>query len=382
MRDPCLPFPDVLPPADAWRGRGLLRKGTNRRESYQTVLPLALLGTLLPLALPGPAPAPVLAVTLLGLAGLLGLVLVLTLVPRCPLRVLDLLLLLGGWALLLGELAFRLFGAATPGAVLSLGNMLPWCLVLLLAPAWLLGERQGRVVSGAALGSLLLLTLLFAAGPMGARGPEGSALLNALLQVQLAGGVALLGQQAAGRRARTAARCGSWSGMADQECDPLTGLPGYPALERVLAGHLPQRPAGLTVAVLALDGLEEAQAERGVAFAQVLRAHVARTLTAATRDEDVVGCLGDGTFAVLMRVPDARSARAACERLRVRVASRPLQGVLPTVSVGVTVWAGHTSGRALLTHAQQALAQARQDGGNRVHLGTEAGVVLAAAPAA
>lgn len=177
----------------------------------------------------------------------------------------------------------------------------------------------------------------------------------------------LLGQQAAMRRLRHQLRRISLE-LPDQECDPLTGLPGRRMLERVLRDRLPRQASGLTVAVLALDGLAEVEAERGVAFVEALRAHVARTLIAATRDEDVVGYLGEGTFAVLMRMPDGRFARAVCERLRLRVASRPLQGILPTVSVGVAIWKGEERARALLGAAQQAMTQAQQDGGNRVYL--------------
>ncbi|WP_152544988.1 GGDEF domain-containing protein [Deinococcus phoenicis] len=382
MRDPFLPFPDALPPADAWHGYRVFRRSPDRRETYQRVLPLALLGTLLPLALSPQATSGLLLTTLPLLAGLLGLVLALSLVQRCPPWLLDLLLLLGGWLLMLGQLALRLFMPGEGSDLALLGNVAPWFLALLLAPGWLLGGRRGRHLSGAALGSTLALTAAFALGPMEARGAEGHALLGALVQLLLVGGAMLLGQQAAARRTRTDARRAAWTDMTGQEFDPLTGLPGRRTLERVLTGHLRHRPAGLTVAVLRVDHLEQVTRDQGVAFAEALRAHVARTLTAAIRDEDVIGCLNDTTFAVLMRMPDPRFARAACERLRVRVASRPLNGILPTVSVGVAVWAGQAGSQALLEGAQQALGCARQDGGNRVHLSTEPPASLASAPAA
>ncbi|ABF46039.1 diguanylate cyclase [Deinococcus geothermalis DSM 11300] len=367
MRDPLLPFPDALPPADAWRGRSVFRRGPDRRETYQLVLPLALLGTLLPLALSQPTPAGVLLAAPLLLAGVLGLVLGLSLMQRCPVWVLDLLLLVGGWAFVGGELALGLFLPDTAEARLAAANVAPWFLVLLLAHGWLLGERRSQALSLAALGGTLALTAAYALDPATAGGPGGRTPLNALSQLVLAGAVMLLGQQAAMRRLRHQLRRISLE-LPDQECDPLTGLPGRRMLERVLRDRLPRQASGLTVAVLALDGLAEVEAERGVAFVEALRAHVARTLIAATRDEDVVGYLGEGTFAVLMRMPDGRFARAVCERLRLRVASRPLQGILPTVSVGVAIWKGEERARALLGAAQQAMTQAQQDGGNRVYL--------------
>ncbi|WP_197050746.1 GGDEF domain-containing protein [Deinococcus sp. YIM 77859] len=344
----------------------MFRRNVDRRELYQLLLPLALLGMLLPLALP--VPGTFLAAHVPWLAVPLALTLLLALVPRCPLWVLDLLLLAGGWSAMLGQVAALLLLPNVPGRVTALTQVVPWFLVLLLVPTWVLGERRGQIVSAAALGTTLLLGITFVIGPLPAWGDMGSALLQLLVQLLLAGGTALLGQHAAARRARVVARQGAGRGLPDHARDPLTGLPGRRALERVLAAQLPHRGAGLAVAVLTMDGLQEVQEERGVAFAEALRAHVARTLNNALRDEDVLGCLGQGAFAVLMRVPDARFARTNCERLRVRVASRPLGGVLPTVSVGVAVWSGEPTGDALLQHARDALVCAQQDGGNRVHL--------------
>lgn len=373
MRDSFLPLPDALPLVKTWPGEGVFGRGIGRRATYQHALPLALLGTLLPLALVWPATSGF-RVTALGMATLLVVMLALSLLPRCPLWVLDALLLLGGWCLVLGELAVTLFRPESAGGPVALGHVLPWFLLLLLAPTWLLGERRGRVLSRMALGVTLGLSALYAAGatlPWEAPwGPVNisSGLLGLLAQLLLAGGITVLGQEAAMWRARDLARRGAWAGLTDDERDPLTGLPHRKALQRLLTAHLRRQGAGLTVAVLSMDSLEETEAERGVAFAEALRAHLARTLTAAVRHGDVVGCLDRGRFAVLMRVPDARAARVACERLRLRAASRPLEGVLTTVSVGAAIWNGQTTGRALIADAHHALGQAQTRGGNCVFL--------------
>lgn len=371
MRDRFLPLPDALPLVNPWPGGGASFRGADRRAIYQRALPLALLGTLLPLALVWPATS-AFRVTALGMAALLVVMLALSLLPRCPLWVLDALLLLGGWSLVLGELAFTLFTPETARAPTALGHVLPWFLLLLLAPTWLLGERRGRVLSRSALGLTLGLTAVYAAAPLLPWGtPWGAAssgLLGLLAQLLLAGGITVMGQEAAAWRARDLARRGAWAGLSDDERDPLTGLPQRKALQRLLTAHLRRQGEGLTVAVLSLDTLEDIEAERGVAFAEALRAHLARILSAAVREGDVVGCLERGHFAVLMRVPDARAARVACERLRLRAASRPLGGVLANVSVGVAVWNGHTGGRALLADAQEALSHAQTRGGNCVYL--------------
>jgi len=353
--------------------------GMDRRATYQTVLPLALVGTLLTVALAWPVPAGEQA-ALFGLAGLLAALLVLSAVRRCPLWVLDAGVLAGGWTYVLSKLTLTLFWPDVVGGAVPLGELLPWFLVLLLAPGWLLGGAWGRRVSLSALGATLVLTAVFLAGPLMGREAAGDAVLRLLAQLLLAGSVAVIGQEAAAWRARDLVQRGAWAGLADEERDAVTGLPHGRALTRLLAAQLrPQRrprrlrqrlsPArGLTVAVLRVDGLDRTEQERGVAFAEALRAHLARTLTTAVRHGDVVGCLDRESFAVLMRVPDARTARVVGERLRLRVASRPLAGVLPTVSVGVAVWQGQRTGRALLADAQTALECAREAGGNSVRL--------------
>lgn len=339
----------------------------DRRATYQSVLPLALVGSLLTLALSWPAPSGAL-VTGAGLVGLLAASLVLSAVRRCPLWVLDALLLAGGWTLVLAELWLVLFRPQVGGDVTALGSLLPWFLVLLLAPGWLLGQDRGRAVSLGALALTLGLTAAAAAGPLVQGGPAAGPALAWLAQLLLAGTVAVLGQEAAAWRSRDLARQGAWAGLADEERDALTGLPHSRALTRLLTRHLRRHGPGLTAMVLRVDGLEATEEERGVAFAEALRAHIARTLTAAVRHGDVVGCLERGSFAVLMRVPDARAARIGGERLRLRVASRPLAGVLSTVSVGVAVWNGHSAGRALLADAHGAMERAREAGGNCVAL--------------
>lgn len=200
MRDPFLPFPDVLSRARGWREGGLFRREPRRRDTYQVVLPLALLGTLVPLALDRPAPATPLADVTPFQVALVSVMLLLSLVRRCPLWVLDLLLLLGGWLSVLGQLGVALFAPDVPQRAAILGNTVPWFLVLLLAHTWLLGARRGTWLSVGALGVTLVLTIAFASGPMNSWGEAGRALLSPLFQLLLAGGIALLGQHTSSRR--------------------------------------------------------------------------------------------------------------------------------------------------------------------------------------
>jgi len=377
MADAPPPFPELLSRARGWQGGGVFQRELRRRDTYQLVLPLALLGTLVPLTLPGQSLSVFASFMVPFQVALVSVTLTLSLTRRCPVWALDLLLLLGGWLSVLGQMGLALFMPDMPDRAATLGTTLPWFLVLLLAQNWLLGARRGQALGLAALGVTLALTLAFAVGPMAGWGEPGQALLSPLLQLLLAGGITLLGQHAATRRASSWARQGLWSGIPDHARDPLTGLPGRWALEHVVTTQLPQKAEGLAVAVLRIDGLEEVASQRGAVFAEVLRAHVARTLSASVRDEDVVGCLEDGEFAVLMRVPNHWFARATCERLRVRVASRPLSGLLPTISIGVAFWNEHPDMESLLQEARQGLNCAQTDGGNRVHLCAEPSIALA-----
>ena len=88
------------------------------------------------------------------------------------------------------------------------------------------------------------------------------------------------------------------------------------------------------------DDLPELERGGGPLLVQTVRAHLARTLAAATRTGDPVAYLGEGTFAVLLPTTDPLAVRVVAERLRLRVASRPLAGRVVTVSVGLAVGTG------------------------------------------
>ncbi|MFD1732146.1 GGDEF domain-containing protein [Deinococcus malanensis] len=134
---------------------------------------------------------------------------------------------------------------------------------------------------------------------------------------------------------RRQTRRGAWTDLESGPRDPLTGLPDRSTVERCLR-QLAARPGGVSVAVVRIDHAQRLEAERGEAFMERLTAHVARTLVECLRDDDLVGRLSGRQFILLLRVPDARAGRAACERLRLRVASRPIEGVNPSISVGLT----------------------------------------------
>lgn len=356
MRDRLLPLPDLVFPLGGAVGSPT-RAGEARRAAYQWALPLALLAAALGLALVWPL-LPMQAVLWGGLCGVMALTLVLSALPRCPVGVLDRLLLLGGWSFLLGRLGLGLFAPQLVGGGPELlGLLLPWFVLGLLAPGWLLDHSLGRWAARGALGVTGALGALYAVRVVS--GTAESGLILALLaQLLLVGGLALLGQEAT--LARTENHRGPWSDLSPGESDALTGLPLRRPLERRL--RTLRRP--VAVAVVGVDDLPELEREGGAAFVQTVQAHLARTLAAATRSGDPVACLGEGTFAVLLPTTDPLGVRVVAERLRLRVASRPLAGRVVTVSVGLAVGTGAEA----LARAEAALRDAQVGGGHRVEV--------------
>jgi pSer/pThr/pTyr-binding forkhead associated (FHA) protein len=139
--------------------------------------------------------------------------------------------------------------------------------------------------------------------------------------------------------------------------------------------------AALTVLVWELDGLTTLEAQLG---AEGLRESVAAAAGAARGglpDDDLLGALAPGRFAVACRETDQRVAGERAARLRAAVAAATLdRSVRLAASVGVA-WC-HDAGssaeggstrektteaaKALLADAEAALASARTAGGDRV----------------
>ncbi|WP_104991354.1 diguanylate cyclase domain-containing protein [Deinococcus sp. NW-56] len=357
MRDRLLPLPDP-----AFRlGEGGVGSPTRteeaRRAAYQWALPIALLAVAVGLALVWPL-HPAQTALWGGLATVLAVTLVLSALPRCPVGVLDRLLLLGGWSFLLGRLGLGLFAPhLVSGGPELLGLLLPWFVLGLLAPGWLLEYALGRWAARGALAATGILGALYAVRVVAGMGESGL-ILALLAQLLLVGGLALLGQEAT--LARTGPHQDPWADLPSGEFDALTGVPLRRPLERRL--RTLRRP--VAVAVVEVDDLPELERGGGPLLVQTVRAHLARTLAATTRTGDPVAYLGEGTFAVLLPTTDPLAVRVVAERLRLRVASRPLAGRVVTVSVGLAVGTGAEA----LARAEAALRDAQAGGGHRVEV--------------
>ncbi|WP_309572770.1 GGDEF domain-containing protein [Deinococcus sp.] len=363
MRDSAPLTPPVLPDRPRRAARPLLAAGLGRRDAYLLTLPLAAL-SLLPSWLGGP-PDAFLRVALPALLAVLAGAFVALLLGRWPLERVLMGLLTGLWLGLLGRVAFVLLapGSAPIDALALCGTWIP---VLLAAHVWMLGRAAGRVASQLALGAFVLVLLVCGAlHPAFALNTVG----NVVMQILLASLVALGGQRSGLLRLRREVREQRLGADLTGLGDSLTGLPDGRAARRWLRQASPRRLEGLAVAVITIDQFHHVEATHGEAFAGCLMAHVARALEGALGDDDTLSRLGPSELAALLRVPDDRAARAACERLRLRVASRPLDGVNVTVSMGIAVYGGEGDGLTLLAGAQDALDDVRDAGGNRARLG-------------
>ncbi len=358
-------LPDFRPgslSASAREARGgVFRTTLDRRVLNQRVLGGVLIATLLAALYHQNDPFE--RVALPAMAVLLGALLATLSFTRVPLLVTQTAGLLGGWVYLLAKVAYVLFVMGDAGLPMLL-NLAPWGGVLLASHLWTLGPQGSAGLNVAALGSLAaLLATKVALDPASAQ----ANVTGTVLQMLLAGGVLLLGQRGAAHRMTGDVRR-AVLGQDTPGLDALTGLPDRVTLERQLEGAYRQSPEHLVVAAIAVDPQEPPDLS-GQNFQVRLSAHVSRVLMSTVRDQDLLGCLGDGVAALVMRAPDARSARAACERLRVRVASRPLDGVNPTVTIGLVYADGQLEPQALLRAAEDTLGAARQLGPNRVLLG-------------
>ena len=156
--------------------------------------------------------------------------------------------------------------------------------------------------------------------------------------------------------------------------DPLTGL-ANPRHFMVMADHETGRQrrtsTSLSIVVVGIDGMKQANASFGRAAGDRLLVEVGRALRTNCRLEDVV-CRWDGDeFAVLMPETPCQQATNVAERIRraVETASAGAGGTpvaRGTVSVGVSELLPHEQFHDAFSRAESALLRAKLSGRNRV----------------
>ncbi|MFC3607917.1 putative bifunctional diguanylate cyclase/phosphodiesterase [Stutzerimonas tarimensis] len=158
--------------------------------------------------------------------------------------------------------------------------------------------------------------------------------------------------------------------------DELTGLPNRTLLaehfERIVSMPCPAN-VQLAVCMLDLDDFKDVNDRHGHAVGDLLLTAVATRLASIIRNENLVARIGGDEFVLILhdieRLPQLRNS---LKRVLARVAETYLiEGIAlkVTASLGVTLFpSDNVSADTLLRHADQALYQAKQQGGNRFQL--------------
>jgi len=152
--------------------------------------------------------------------------------------------------------------------------------------------------------------------------------------------------------------------------DPVTGTLNREAVLEQGAALLPgvgRDRAPLTVAVVELDDFAVLLTRHGVLTGDRILAEVARRISGALRDYDVVGRLGQGSFLLLLPDADVLGGRHALERVVASVRSRPISAVHASIAVRISVGvvqaeAGRVDLDDAIEHAYLALGTARAQG--------------------
>jgi len=126
----------------------------------------------------------------------------------------------------------------------------------------------------------------------------------------------------------------------------------------------------LTLALLDLDDFRHINAAHGHLGGDAALCHVVALARATLRATDAVARFGGEEFVLLLPETSFLEAMGTLERLRDRLAHKPLvyegRGILVTFSAGVARWQPGESQDELLARADRAMYQAKQAGKNRV----------------
>jgi two-component system cell cycle response regulator len=160
---------------------------------------------------------------------------------------------------------------------------------------------------------------------------------------------------------------------ADAMTDSLTGLANYRSLAESLSREIARARRyrqPLSLITLDLDHLKTINDEYGHdAGDQAIRL-VAQVLKGAVRSFEIVARQGGDEFAVLLPNTNAHEAEQLAERLRAEVASRSVQGVTLSASIGVASRdASHDlDAKTLVKASDEALYRAKYAGRGRVEV--------------
>ena len=164
--------------------------------------------------------------------------------------------------------------------------------------------------------------------------------------------------------------------------DALTGLPNrrhfLHRLEEELERVRRRTTREASVLMLDLDHFKRVNDQYGHAAGDSLLRHFANLLRHDLRSADTAGRMGGEEFAVILPGSNLPAAQLFAQRICKRLAERPLsfgrQQIQATVSIGIAaIVADDLSADAVLSRADGALYQAKEQGRNRVVLAAPTG---------
>ena len=156
--------------------------------------------------------------------------------------------------------------------------------------------------------------------------------------------------------------------------DGLTGLLNRRAFEEQMRARLAtagRADTGIAVLWLDIDHFKRINDHHGHLAGDAMLQMFAATARACCRDGDLVARLGGEEFALVVDVPDARTAAAITERLRESFAAKTILWNGKAVRATVSIAACHLSGpsddiHGLFKRLDEALYLAKRQGRNRV----------------
>jgi two-component system cell cycle response regulator len=154
--------------------------------------------------------------------------------------------------------------------------------------------------------------------------------------------------------------------------DPLTGVANRGHIEECLSTEVARAcrfGSILSVGMLDIDHFKRTNDSFGHPFGDRVIREVARVLSETVRVVDKVGRYGGEEFLVVLPGTDLEGAGILAERIRAAVQALTFdpEGHSATLSVGVAQWEPDANNwEGLVSRADQALYQAKEEGRNRV----------------
>lgn len=160
--------------------------------------------------------------------------------------------------------------------------------------------------------------------------------------------------------------------------DPLTGLANRRAFDQIMSTATVRangEDQPLCVLMVDIDHFKKVNDTHGHLVGDQALRFVANVLVESVRGDDVVSRYGGEEFAIILVGTPMEGAKLVAEKIRVRVADRPLMRVRTgisigriTVSIGLTFYKKGETAESFVERADRALYAAKQQGRDRVVL--------------